>query len=291
MITICIPIYNQDVTQLVDTIVNQCEKSGEQFQVLCFDDCSQKEYKEINKDLGLKFNVNYTELSENVGRSKIRNKMARISRYDFILFLDGDTGIEQDDFIQNYIDLIFKYSVVYGGRIYQSNSPDLKYKLHWNYGRKVESISLKKRALHPYSSFLTNNFMATAKIMREYPFDESLDSYGYEDLEWAERLQKSKVFIHHINNPTIHLGLEENEIFVDKTEKSIVNLSQLYKSKKITDSRLINFAKKIDIIGLQSLFQWWFGRNKIMLKSRLSSGQGSIRQLQLYKLGLFLENN
>lgn len=290
MITICIPIYNQDVNQLVDIIVSQCEASGEQFQVLCFDDCSTSEYKRLNKDLGLKFNVNYTELEENVGRSKIRNKMARIARYDFILFLDGDTGIGRDDFMQQYIDQVYKHEVVYGGRIYQEEPPSKVYGLHWEYGSKVESVPLHKRAVTPYMSFLTNNFLATAKVMRAFPFDEQLDSYGYEDLEWAERLKNANVFIHHIENPTIHLGLEENAEFIAKTEKSIANLVTLYRDRKITKSRLISFAKRIDDLGLRRLYKWWFERSRIGIKRKLSNGNGGLMRLQLYKLGLFLEN-
>ena len=290
MITICIPIYNQDVTILVDVLVKQSEATGVPFQILCFDDCSLEKYRVLNKDLGLKFNVNYTELSENLGRSKIRNRMARISRYDFILFLDGDSGIVKDDFVQKYVDLVYKQEVVYGGRIYQNEVPLADELLHWNYGRKVESAPLKKRISKPYQSFLTNNFMVTAKVMHEHPFDEAIAGYGYEDLEWAERLKAKKVFIHHIDNPTIHLGLEKNAIFVEKTEKSIANLVLLHRANKVKGSRLVSFSKKLEEFGISNLFKWWYSAKKQSIRGKLVAGKASLRLFQLYKLGLFLEN-
>lgn len=284
MITICIPIYNQDVNNLVDTIIAQCEKADIQFQVLCFDDCSNAAFKELNKDLSLKVNVNYTELSQNVGRAKIRNKMARLSRFDFMLFLDGDSGIEDDQFMQRYIDLVYKQSVVYGGRIYQKEKPSKEYLLHWNYGKKVESLPLRKRTIKPYQSFLTNNFMVTAKVMHEFPFDEKIQSYGYEDLEWAQRLEEKKIFIHHIENPTVHLGLESNESFVNKTIKSIQNLAVLYRENKISSSRLINFHKKWKDFGLLRLFLIGIADNS---KDKLIANGGSLRLLQRLKLYYF----
>jgi len=287
MITICIPIYNQDVNALVDTLVEQCEAADIEFQILCFDDGSKAEIKDANKELSLKFNVNYTELPENHGRAKIRNKMARLARYNYILFLDCDSAISQEDFIANYVALVNKQHVVYGGRVYQQEKPAKPFRLHWNYGRKVEAKPLSKRLNSPYESFLTNNFLVTARVMKNYPFDESISSYGYEDLEWAGRLKSNNVFIHHINNPVVHLGLESGDVFLKKTITSVKTLASLHKQGKITTSRLISTFNSGFKRYLAQIIGVLLGVKTA--EKKLVKRQGSLLLLQLYKLKVFQE--
>ena len=287
MITFCIPIYNQDVNQLVDTIIEQAKAIDLTFQVLCFDDMSTEEYKKLNSKLGLKLNVSYTELSENIGRSRIRNKMAKFARYDWMVFLDGDSQILNEDFVANYLEIKGKQSVVYGGRKYQKEKPGNDHSLHYKYGKKVESIPVQKRLQDRYTSFLSNNFLVSAWVMSRYPFDETLSTYGYEDLEWAERLKKDNIMIHHIDNPIIHLGLDTNESFMSKTEEGIRNLVELYSSKKIKKSRLIKFYKTWQSLFLLPVIRLWFKSRGVKTTNKLKSGKGSLFSLQFYKLVLF----
>ena len=91
MLSILIPIYNFKVVKLVETLQKQCEKAKITYEVVCFDDQSQTKYKKDNVILSNYFGVNYTELSENLGRARIRNWMAKIASYDNLLFLDCDT--------------------------------------------------------------------------------------------------------------------------------------------------------------------------------------------------------
>lgn len=287
MISFCIPIYNQDVNALVDSIIEQAEEIDIPFQILCFDDRSLPEYKLLNRKLGLKLNVSYTELSENIGRSKIRNKMAKFARYDWMVFLDGDSKVARNDFVARYVEIKGKQNVVYGGREYSKESLRPEYRLHHAYGNKYESTPVPKRLQNRYTTFLSNNFLVSKWIMSRYAFDESLETYGYEDLEWAERLKRDRIMIHHIDNPVIHLGLDTNEAFMNKTEDGIKNLVSLYSKNKISESRLIKFyefSKSIKIIGL---FRFWFDLRKNGIKTKLSMGKGNLLQLQAYKLGLF----
>ena len=104
MLSIVIPIFNQDVRTLDYTLVKQCNKLNINYQVLCFDDGSEQKYKEFNKELAFKINVNYTEMPENLGRSKIRNWLGKAAYYEYILFLDGDSTIKNKDFIKTIRD-------------------------------------------------------------------------------------------------------------------------------------------------------------------------------------------
>ncbi|MFZ1582371.1 MAG: glycosyltransferase [Saprospiraceae bacterium] len=118
MLSIVIPIFNQDIRPLVFTLMKQCNKLNINYQILCFDDCSDQKYKDMNQELAFKINVNYTEMTENLGRSKIRNWLGKAAYFDYILFLDGDSTVKNKDFIKNYINLVQPDQVIYGGRQY-----------------------------------------------------------------------------------------------------------------------------------------------------------------------------
>ena len=93
----------------------------------------------MNKELAFKIDINYTEIPENLGRSRIRNWLGKAAYFEYLLFLDGDSVIKSKDFIKKYIDHAIEDTVIYGGRNYQPNKPKSKKKiLHWKYGSKKE---------------------------------------------------------------------------------------------------------------------------------------------------------
>ena len=88
MLSILIPIFNKDVRPLVYSLAKQCIKANINYQILCFDDKSEDKWKEKNSELASKININYTELSENLGRSRIRNWLGKAAYFEYLLFLD-----------------------------------------------------------------------------------------------------------------------------------------------------------------------------------------------------------
>jgi len=130
MLSIAIPIYNQDVRALAYTLAKQCSKAGIPYQILCFDDGSQQKYRDLNRELGQKMHINYTEMPENLGRSRIRNWLGKLAAFDYILFLDGDSTVKSKDFIQKYLSCLPAQGILYGGRVYTSRKPAKKKRLH-----------------------------------------------------------------------------------------------------------------------------------------------------------------
>ena len=111
MISICIPIYNFNVVELVKKLIHQSNQLKIVYEVLCIDDGSENIWKEQNQSLNKLENVNYYELKNNLGRSKIRNMMAKEAKHDFLLFLDCDSALISDTFISNYVYLSIHMNV------------------------------------------------------------------------------------------------------------------------------------------------------------------------------------
>ncbi len=290
MLSIVIPIFNQDVRTLVYTLVKQCNKANINYQILCFDDASELKYKEMNKELASKINVNYTEMSENLGRSKIRNWLGKAAYYEYILFLDGDSTIKSKDFIKNYLVCLPTDSVIYGGRQYIRKKPRSKKKiLHWKYGLKREALSAIKRSKDSYLNFQSNNFLMPENVFKANLFDEKINGYGYEDLLYAVELQKKSIPIKHIDNPVIHEGLEINTVFIKKTENAVKNLAELYKEGKIKATRLTLSYERLKEYKLLSAFEWSYCKLKDKVQVSILSENPSVFLFNMWKLHLFTQ--
>ncbi len=290
MLSILIPIYNKNVVKLVETLVKQCHKSKIAFEILCFDDKSRKNIREKNEAVNFLFGVNYVNLSENMGRAKIRNRLGKMARFDNMIFLDCDSRLPNAKFIKRYLDYIDKEQITCGGTIYSKKEPkSIKRKLHWKYGSTREALPAKKRNRRPFQDFHSNNFMMHKKIFKRISFDESISLYGYEDTLFAEEVTKAGYRIFHIDNPVIHMGIENTEIFLDKTKKAIHNLISLYKVKKIKHTRLIRFYLRLHRLGIDSFVHSFLKKKEENILTNLHSSSPSIFQLNLWKLKLFLD--
>lgn len=288
MISILIPIYNYNVLKLVKSLNEQCMSCGEAYEIVCYDDCSKEKYRKVNRELDSEFGVSYIELSENLGRAKIRNWLAKNARYDALLFIDCDSKIDNKNFIANYLTHINESKVTYGGRKYQSHAPKTQRKfLHWTYGKKREALPLKSREKNPYRSFQTNNFLIDRDLMMAHPFDENIKTYGYEDLLMAQSLKNEGIPIKHIENPLIHKGVEENEPFLAKSKDAAENLAVLYHNRSLVDTKMIDFHEKVKKIGFNSLLHKIIRRKKDGILKNLNSKKPNLFYFDLYRYEVF----
>lgn len=290
MLSILIPVYNQYVVPLVKDLLGQCERSGIAYQILVFDDKSDEEWKSKNESLHRSFGVNYVELSENIGRARIRNRLGRMARYEHLLFLDGDSEVVREDFISTYLSACADHKIIYGGRVYQDIKPtDLSLMLHWKYGKEREALPVDKRIKLPFLNFQSNNFLIKATLFEGMHFDEEVVGYGYEDLLYAERLKEEGQRIAHIDNPVLHGGLEPTGQFLAKTINAVENLASLNKADKLLDTRLTTFYTSLDKNMVLWLVEKYIQAKKDRILQNLNSDKPSIRQFSLFKLGIYIE--
>ena len=285
-LSILIPIYNFDVNNLVDDLHKQCEELGIDFEIVLVDDFSDEAYHNKNKKLGKLSNVTYERLKQNIGRSKIRNKLLKKARFENCLILDCDVAVESTDFIKKYIDAIDGNSVIVGGHIYQTNPPnDTSKMLHWKYGTQVECKPVKERLKNPYDSFLTNSFLVPKKVFNRVKFDEILDDYGHEDTLFGIVLEMNKIEIKHIDNPVIHLGLKTAKDFLAGEKSAIKNLvfltnHQKYKYKITQKSKLLRHQNSF---LLNSYFKLLSLLNNGNIYEKLNGKNPNLRLLNVWK--------
>ncbi len=291
MISILIPIYNYDIRPLVQELYKGCRLSSLNFEIICLDDASNISYQELNSELSKLDAVSYVLLPQNIGRSAIRNRLAEMAKYDFLLFMDCDTMPEKADFIEIYVRNLNIGTVLYGGRSYQPEKPiDPDLYFHWFYGSNREVSNVLKRSESPYRSFMTNNFVIPKDILLDIRFDESLKQYGHEDTVFGLELKKRNIPILHLDNPMRHIGLEKSSDFLRKSEQAIDNLLILMKKHDLAaDIKLLRYFLKTQKWGLHPLIRIWFRMNKKRLRKKLLGAHPDLRSFDLYKLGYMVE--
>jgi glycosyltransferase involved in cell wall biosynthesis len=290
MISILIPVYNDPVGSLVNALHTQCIAEGITFEIICLDDCSRLEIRQLNAPLAQLPQVQYRELPENLGRSRIRNRLAGMAQYPYLLFTDGDSGVVRSDYIRNYLPLLHPEKVIYGGRVYSRQAPvDVRYRLHWRYGSQREALDMEARNAHPYRTFMTNNFVVPQVIFQDHQFDETIRRYGYEDTLYGLALQKAGITIVHTDNPLEHLGLESRDVFLHKIGEALDNLAELLPRYPELDTRLLSLVRQLEDRHLLPLLREISPFILPIFKNLMKIEGMPMRVLDAYKLFYFLE--
>jgi len=236
-------------------------------------------------------------MDRNIGRSKIRNKFKEYANYQYLLFLDCDSGIVEDEFLLNYVNEInIKKGgqVICGGRVYSNENKDKTIRLRWKYGKYNECQLLKVRKELPNNSFMTNNFIIKKEVIDFVNFDERLSLYGHEDTIFGLELKLKNIIIEHIDNQTIDNGLESNDTYLKKIDESILNLVQInvaYDDVFLNEIRLLrsyNLIKRNRMIFLVKIYHFTCSRLSVFF---FKKGFVFLKMLSLYKLGLFIKLN
>ena len=230
-LSICIPVFNQNVTSLLQDLIAQRNEINEDVEILVFEDGSVERVKKHNYWLREIKNLIYVDFNANVGRSAIRNRLGQAALGDYLLFMDDDSLIEKPDFLKTYLQHLAPDQVICGGRIYPKTMPGEDYSLHYTYGSQAESKNAEQRSQNPHDAFHSNNFVVPRPIFMKRPFDERLREYGHEDTMFGYTLRKYDVPIKHIDNPVIHSKLETNQEFLEKSQLALKNLYSLYLRK------------------------------------------------------------
>ncbi|HKK81403.1 MAG TPA: glycosyltransferase, partial [Prolixibacteraceae bacterium] len=195
MLSICIPIYNYDVTALVQELKKQVEEHSLECEIILADDASDDvELKRKNTSIVSMCGAKFIALEKNIGRSAIRNLLALNASGDSILFLDCDTVPVRNDFLQKYYH-VMNDDVVVGGIAYRDALDDQSAMLRWTYGHKRESKTADERLKMPYASFMTGNFMIKKTVFKQFTFDENITQYGHEDTLFGIQLKQHRIEI------------------------------------------------------------------------------------------------
>lgn len=304
-LSILLPSYNNVCVSLVQVLQRQADalrgKLDKPFsyEIIVADDCStDAACIDANRVIGDMLHCRYLRMEQNVGRAQIRNVLISESRGDYVLLIDSDLFLCDDNYLYKYATSTA--DVVYGGtRIggegfamvdNEANTENLKGNLRYIYEKKAEpSHRAAFRQLRPNQEISVCNLYARRDIMEAHPFDSRFKAYGYEDVLFGKRLAESGIEVTHIDNPVLINEFEPNSVFVKKTEEAILTLCRFEQDLE----GYSNLKTKVTTLGRYiplSLFRLWHRIMKNKEKRNLTGSKPSLLLFKLYKLGFFLEN-
>ncbi len=268
MLSILIPSYDQDVRPLFHALHRQLSDSKLDFEIICVDNASKSELCISNREVNHLKNCQYLENEKDVGRSAIRNQLASLAKYPWMLFLDDDVMPTNSTFAKNYLEAIQNGNqVVCGGLRYESDSPKKDF-LRYKYGIRHEQVPSSIRQTNPYKHFLASNLLISKEIFDTVRFNEKVTKYGYEDLLFSMDLKSKDISILHIDNPVYHLGIDNNSVFLNKTEQALENMVALKKKGILTnvDTGIFQTYQRFKKFGMQGILRNWksfFGKKAL----------------------------
>jgi glycosyltransferase involved in cell wall biosynthesis len=288
MISILIPVYNYDINTLVVSLSQQLTSLNITGEIIALDDASDKSFQHVNSAISTLPGVYYECLGENIGRIKIRQKLASIANHPWLLFLDADSEIINNHFIENYIKAVSdKVHVISGGRIYQKEKPsDCSRVLHWKYGKEREKIQ------KPGTGFMTNNFMIKKEVFERINFPTGWINYGHEDTAIGITLHQLNLNQVKIDNPVMHAQLETASDFILKSEQALRNIPLLvnqYGSKTVSRYiKIYHWAERVKKSGLKKIVEVYYSLIKKKIADNLNSCNPSLFYFDLYRMVYYL---
>ncbi|WP_303311149.1 glycosyltransferase family 2 protein [Hymenobacter sp. BT730] len=285
-LSVLLPIYNRDVTQLVQALVQQAASWPGPVEILCLDDGSEESTRRLNRVVATWPKVHYLELPHNIGRSAIRNRLAAAARYPWLLLLDNNISPPDKQFLARYATAISEAAVIVGGTVYTERAPaNPELRLRWLYGQRREASPAAQRQQQPRAPFILKNVLMQAEVFRQFRLDETLTHYGHEDSKLGWQLREAGITIHHIDNPALHDGLEPASAFLYKTQQAVCNLVYLYYSNGWgRDTGLLRAALMLRRMGLGQVYRAGFLLMSKRIQRALLSAAPKLWHLDALKL-------
>ena len=287
MISILIPTRNFNCSKLIEALHGQGKALGCPYEILIAEDGTEKSNLRLNSIADTLTNCRRIVKETNIGRAAIRNLLAAEAQYPGLIFIDCDAVVEKDDFLQAYATGLQKHKVICGGLYHPQEIPNEHCTLRYRYEKEADKTrDAVTRSKAPYDRFTSFNFAIDKALFNSILFDTSITRYGYEDVLFGKELEKQHIEILHIENRLMHCGLEDNAVFLEKTEQALATLAEI--KEKIDSTPLLYTVKKLKRYHLTGLFMGYWKCNKERLRKNLLGDTPSLLKFKIYKLGYYI---
>jgi len=285
MISVLIPVHNYLIQSLVENLYQQLKELEIDWEILISDDASEENIKNQNfKFISNLSNgrIQFHSQKSNIGNAANRNFLGNTAKQDWLLFLDADTLPVHKNFIELYMRRISSSEspIISGNVVYRND--ENSHLLRWKYGKEKEELTLIERSKKPKLTSRGANFVIKKEVFSRNQFHLLKEKYGFVDTRFFLQFHKKQFDL--IENPVYHLGLESNDIYLEKIKNAVANALFLLNNNDIVSREiaLVGFYKKVRF--LKRILSFLFTIFEGFLKRNLISSNPSILTLQIFKL-------
>ncbi len=284
LLSILIPAYEMAPTGLVLDLLAAADLVDGEVEIIVADDGSP-----VPVELGVSDErVRLWRSEVNLGRARVRNRLADLSKGELLWFVDSDARVGDVFSLSRYVEAMREGDVVCGGVAVPAECPSEKVTLRYRYERSVygrQTAEVRNR--HPYDQLGTFNLVVWRDVFMQVRFDEELREYGFEDTLFGAELEQRGKKVVHVDNPLVHMGLEPNAEFLSKTETALRTLHGLG-PRMLRQSRLMQTAERLRRWHGDVLVRWCYRLSRPLLRRNLTGRKPSLTVFSLYKLGYYL---
>lgn len=287
MISILIPTYNYNAFPLAKIIESQALKNGITYELICIDDGSFSELNKQNQQINTLTNSKFIESTKNIGSKNNREKLAKIAQYEWLLFIDADCKPKANSYLSNYLkETSNSFDVIFGGFAYDSELNYPNKALRFTFGKHREEVDASIRNSNPYKVTISANFLIKRDIFLSLNNENLINIYGLDYL-FGSQLKQHDIKVKHINNEVLHLGLDNNDKFLEKTRNAVQALLYIYQTKKVKthDISLLRAYSFLKSTRLRKLVYWLFNKFESKIKANLIGSKPNLILFDLYRLG------
>lgn len=291
-LSILIPTFNHPCLILVQDLLAQINDIGLQsYEIIVIEDGSTDMHSlQINASIEHLNHCKYIPNKHNIGRAAVRNELARMAQYAWLLFIDADMKIVSPHYLSLLLQTDERHSVVYGGNSVHNDSEKPEYSLRYRYEKAGEKKSNELFASNKdrgNKNIHTSNLLIRKEVMLNIPFNEIITKYGYEDILLGRDLLKHNIHVYYIHNPVGFTHYDENELFLRKTEESLHTLYHL-KDHLQGFTAILSAATTLEKWHLCPLAKWFYKAFCKKMQQHLTGNSPSLTVFSLYKLGYYI---
>lgn len=283
-LSILIPAYNRDCSRLVGDLLEQLPQDAE--IIVGNDRSTSPEAVSAYRHIARQKQCRVYEPAENLGRSRILNRLIELSSGKWLMIIDADMQVTSPHFIDKYLDATAEHPAdIYYGGVRNTDRCPAGCELRWTYETQASRLlTVDYRRQHPYESLTTQNIMISREAFVQSGFREDITGYGYEDVILLQDMKRLGKRVCHLENRLVHLDMDTNSRFLAKTREALRTLHSLPQDVW-PETRLVQAYRK--------LRRWHMHRAVALLhllacpltRRILCSRHVPIKLYQLYKLG------
>jgi len=290
MLSILIPTFEYDCSDLVTALHQQCESLAQneqlEYEIIVVDDGSKGiGWQTVKNSVESLSHCTFIRLEDNIGRSRVRNFLAQHAHGERLLFIDSHMSIVSSQYVQRY--LTTDADICQGGYVVEEDDK-WNNNLRYRYERRARQLNRKHNDdTETNHDFHTSNFLVNRQLFLSHPLDESIRRYGYEDVLYGKQLADCGIKVTNIDNPVGFAHFESNSAFVEKTEEAI---STLYELRDRIDgySRLLTHERRLKRWHVAPLLRSIFSLTRQKMRDNLCGTTPNLRIFDFYKLLLLL---